>query len=209
MCPLCRGVVDSGMGDMRDRSKPGYPDVYMSIKRMQFVCRLVLFVSVLAEGILVLINYLTYSGIKWSVVTGVGLFYICFTLIYSFRPNKSIQKKLMVQLVVLFFAFVAVDEAIGYRGWSITLAIPSAVMVMDLTLIIFMIINHRNWQNYILASVVLFLISVIMLLFSLTGVTEFNLLTIIAVAVTGFFLLGTVVFGDRRAENELKRRFHI
>ncbi len=207
MCPLCRGVVEKSPVD-GDRAG-FYPDIYPTLKRMQFVRKLVVFSSVLIECVLILINYLTYNGIKWALVTGVGLAYACFTLIYSFQQNKSIQRKLLVQLVIAFFAFVIVDATIGYKGWSITLAIPSAVMVVEVTLIVLMIINHKNWQNYLFASVMLCLISVIMLVLSLVGITEFNLLSIIAVAATGLLVLGTLVFGDKRAENELKRRFHI
>ncbi len=207
MCPLCRGVVEKSSVD-GDRAG-FYPDIYPTLKRMQFVRKLVVFSSVLIECVLILINYMTYNGIKWALVTGVGLAYACFTLIYSFQQNKSIQRKLLVQLVIAFFALVIVDATIGYKGWSITLAIPSAVMVVEVTLIVLMIINHKNWQNYLFASVMLCLISVIMLVLSLVGITEFNLLSIIAVAATGLLVLGTLVFGDKRAENELKRRFHI
>lgn len=207
MCPLCRGVLDKNSGS--DNKENVYPDIYPVLKKMQFVRKLVLFSSVLIECVLILINYLTYNGIKWSLVTGVGLTYACFTLIYSFRQNKSIQKKLLVQLVIAFFAFVGVDATIGYKGWSITFAIPVAVMFVEIALIVLMIVNHKNWQNYLFAAVMLCLISVIVLLLSLMGVTEFNLLSIIAVAATGLLVLGTIVFGDKKAENELKRRFHI
>lgn len=228
MCPLCRGVLsreedtgemvrteksdgrDSGEAECRYHSRAlMYPNVYPAIRRMQFIKRLVIFSSIVAESILLLINYLTYNGIKWSLVTGVGLAYACFTLVYSFEQNKSLQKKLMVQLVFALGAFVLIDATIGYKGWSISLAIPSAVMAVELTVIVLMLVNHKNWQNYILAQIVLFLISLIMVLLGLLGITEANLLSIIAVAATGFLLLGTLMFGDKRAENELRRRFHI
>lgn len=226
MCPLCRGVLaqeretaDALQGDEEGKGRNEeeryhsrvlmYPNVYPAIRRMQFIKRLVIFSSVVLESILLLINYLTYNGIKWSLVTGVGLVYACFTLVYSFEQNKSLQKKLVVQLVFALGAFVLIDATVGYRGWSISLAIPSAVMAVELTVIILMLVNHKNWQNYILTQIVLFLISLIMVLLGLLGITEANLLSIIAIAATGFLLLGTLVFGDKRAENELKRRFHM
>lgn len=225
MCPLCRGVLsqeDEAVGASQNGEETGrngeenyhshaftYPNVYPAIRRMQFIKRLVIFSSVVVECILLLVNYLTYNGIKWSLVTGVGLAYACFTLVYSFEQNKSLQKKLVVQLVFALAAFVLIDATIGYKGWSISLAIPSAVMAVELTVIVLMFVNQKNWQNYILTQIVLVLISLVMVLLGLFGVTESNLLSIIAVAATGFLLLGTLVFGDKRAENELKRRFHI
>ncbi len=225
MCPLCRGVVqkepdvrqaDSISVEQEDRERyqhhslsVSYPDIYPAIRRMQFVKKLSIFVAVLAECVLLLVNYLTYNGVKWSFVTGVGLAYACFTLMYSFEHNKSIQRKLLVQLVLAFAAFVLIDATIGYKGWSMTLAIPTAVMVVELTVIVLMIVNNKNWQNYILTSIALFLISIVMVVLSLFGIIAFNLLSIIAAAATGLLVLGTLVFGDKRAENELRRRFHV
>ncbi len=226
MCPLCRGVLERDMeiqeqaDSVSDKKKDknldhyhscslSYPDIYPAIRMMQFVKKLSVFVAVLAECVLLLINYLTYNGVKWSLVTGVGLAYACFTLMYSFKQNKSIQRKLLVQLVFAFAAFVLIDATIGYKGWSITLAIPTAVMVVEITIIVLMIVNHRNWQNYLLTALALFLISIVMVVLALFEVIEFNLLSIIAVAATGLLVLGTLVFGDKRAENELRRRFHV
>lgn len=225
MCPLCRGVLkreqDEGQAEPEIDENDGvesnqyhsrslsYPDIYPKIRMMQFVKKLSVFVAVLAECVLLLINYLTYNGVKWSLVTGVGLAYACFTLMYSFEQNKSLQQKLIVQLVFAFAAFVLIDATIGYKGWSITLAIPTAVMVVELTVIILMIVNHRNWQNYVLTVITLFLISIVMIVLALFGIIEFNLLSIIAVAATGLLVLGMLVFGDKRAENELRRRFHV
>lgn len=225
MCPLCRGVLqkeqdvkragsvsdepDGGKKNQYHSLSVSYPDIYPVIRKMQFVKKLSIFVAVLAESVLLLINYLTYSGIKWSLVTGVGLAYACFTLVYSFKQNKSLQRKLLVQLVLAFAAFVLIDATIGYRGWSITLAIPTAVMVVELTVIVLMIVNNKNWQNYILTSIALFLISIVMVVLALFDIIAFNLLSIIAAAATGLLVLGTLVFGDKRAENELRRRFHV
>lgn len=225
MCPLCRGVLQKEQdvkpaGSVSDEPGSGkknryhslsvsYPDIYPAIRKMQFVKKLSVFVAVLAECILLLINYLTYNGVKWSLVTGVGLAYACFTLLYSFKQNKSVQRKLLVQLVLAFAAFVLIDATIGYKGWSITLAIPTAVMVVELTVIVLMIVNNKNWQNYILTSIALFLISIVMVVLALFDIIDFNLLSIIAAAATGLLVLGTLVFGDKRAENELRRRFHV
>ena len=103
-CPLCNGVLEydpekdtESEKDFLDHSQETgeksksvmYPDVEPAMRRMRFVIKLTIFCSIVIEGILILINYLTYSKVKWSALCGIGLAYACFSLIYSFRHNIS------------------------------------------------------------------------------------------------------------------------
>ena len=91
ICPLCKNVLDLS-DEMKGTDKMGmyksksisYPDIVKKRKWIKFVIRLCIFLSIIAEIILVLINYATYKGTPWSIVTGACLAYMCFTVFYSF-----------------------------------------------------------------------------------------------------------------------------
>ena len=194
-CPLCNGVLEydpvkdpESEKDFLDHSQETgeksksvmYPDITPAMRRMRFVIKLTIFCSIVVEGILILINYLTYSKVKWSALCGIGLAYACFSLIYSFRHNKSHRKKMLVQ----------------------------AIFIMPV--LVLMIINTENWQSYILLQVYIIIICVILTILMLTGkFFKHDFFMIIADIMSALLLGGTLVFGDRPATTELKRRFHV
>lgn len=224
-CPLCNGVLEldiphtsvstdnpddqNAKNDMISKSIM-YPDITPAIKRMNFITKLIIFCSVIAEGILIYINYMTYKEVKWSAICGVGLVYACFSLIYSFKHNKSHRKKIMVQATLIMPVLILIDYALGYTGWSIDFAIPCVIAVVDIAILVLMIINTSNWQSYILLQVYILIICIVLSIFMFCGLFfKHFLFMVIADLLTILLLAGTLLFGDHRATNELKRRFHM
>lgn len=208
ICPLCNGVVESDK-EVNKSVSVMYPDVEPKMKKIKFVIKLLVFLSVLTESVLILINYLTYNGIKWSVICGAAMAYMCFTVIYSFQRHTGHRTKLLMQLLGAMILVVVIDQFIGYSAWSVNYAIPIAIMIMDVIIIFLMFVNHSNWQNYIMLQIGVFVIGMIYMIFVFTDVVTKPLLTIIAVTVTGIILISTLVFGDKRAINEVLRRFRV
>jgi hypothetical protein len=230
-CPLCNGVLtiedekktlsydDSNINSYDEESSDSdndismsvmYPDIEPMMKRMRFVTRLVIFCSIVVEGLLILINYLTYNKVKWSIICGVALAYGCFTFIYSVQHNTSHRTKLMMQILGTIIVVIAIDIILGYSGWSLNIALPCIIFFLDSAIVLYMILDRTNWQSYILLqiySVLLCLIFTFIMIF--TELFHFKILMIIADAVSLFLLGATIAFGDRRATTELKRRFHV
>ena len=69
VCPLCKNVLELSE-DMKGTEKLGmyksksisYPDIIKKRKWIKFTIRLSVFLSIITEIILVLINYATYNG---------------------------------------------------------------------------------------------------------------------------------------------------
>ena len=80
---------------------------------------------------------------------------------------------------------------------------------MDTGIIVLMIVNMQNWQSYILLQLGMIVIAGIQMLLYVLHIVTRPLLSLIALVSSGILFLGTVLLGDRRAKNELKRRFHI
>ena len=104
---------------------------------------------------------------------------------------------------------IGIDWIIGYRGWSVNFVVPSAILLIDLAIVILMIVNTRNWQSYILMQMLTVILSGIILVLWKIGVIQYPVVTIVAAVVSVVMFVGTLIFGDRRAKNELKRRFHM
>ncbi len=223
-CPLCNGVLefeDKGeLPNLNDENKIDenefvskslmYPDVSPAIKRINFIIKLTIFCSIIVEGILIYINYVATPNAKWSAICGAGLLYACFSLIYSFRHNKSHRKKIMVQVILVMPLIILVDYALGYTGWSVNFGIPCVIAGMDIAILVLMLVNTSNWQSYIMLQVYLLVICIILSILMFCGLFfEYKTIMIFADLLTILLLAGTLVFGDKRATNELKRRFHV
>lgn len=212
-CPLCHGVLETGKGDEhsigQDSTSLTYPDVTASLKWMQIVIRAVVFIALIIAVTVLIINYLTFNGVYWSLIVIAGLCYGIMTLLYSFRERKSVQKIIVVQMLLAIPLLIALDNLTGGEQWSFMYALPILFIAVDIGALVLMIVGIDGWQNYIMTEITTVLLSAILLIFHFTGLIKTTLLAIIAVAVTGFILLGTVMFGSRMVSNEIKRRFKI
>lgn len=186
-----------------------YPDINPAMKKIKLVIKIFIFISVVVECILILINYLTYKGVKWSLICGAALVYLCFTVCYSFQKNTGHKSKMFAQMVGAIILVILIDCALGYTGWSLNYVTPIAIMLFDVTILVAMIINSNNWQSYILLQVAMLIVSVFFSILTAVGVISWPLLTIIATIVSAIILIATVVFGDKAAITELSRRFRV
>lgn len=202
---------DIGMDeiDMYQSRSVMYPDVKPATKKIRLVIKCFVFISVVVELVLVLINYLTYKGVKWSLICGAALVYLCFTVAYCVPRNTGHRTKIFAQMIGSIILAILIDCSLGYTGWSLNYVTPIAIMLFDVTILVFMIINSNNWQNYILLQVSMLLVSVVFGILALNGVVTSPLLTIIAVGISAIILIATVVFGDKTAITELSRRFRV
>ena len=217
VCPLCNGVLEtdkSGNAEPEDMEiYPSkslmYPDIEPSMRKARFVIKIFIFLSVVIELLLVGINYLTYNGLKWSLICGAAFVYMDFTLVYSFRRNKSHRTKMIALALGAMVMTYMIDLAIGYMGWSLNYAIPIIIMFIDVNILVLMLVNIHEWQNYILVQLGMLVVSLLFSLLIIPGFITKPLLTIVAAGVSGLLLGSTLVFGDKKATTELGRRFRV
>lgn len=207
VCPLCKNVLEE-TGEAGGRAV-GYPDVTQTVKKLHFIVRLYSFLAIVVEAALIIINYLNYNGLWWSAISGISILYFYITLKYSIQKNAGYRSVMWIQVIGAVLLVVAVDNIVGYKGWSVNYVMPGAVLLLDATILILMIVNMVNWQSYLLMQICTVLVSMAGILLWHFGIITKPLLTLIAAAASGCLLLATVIFGDRRAKAELKRRFHV
>lgn len=207
VCPLCHSVLEAKEAG---KERPGmYPDVKDVARRLNFVVKLYTFLAIVVEGGLIAINYAFFSGLWWSAISGVAILYFYMTLRYSIQKNSGYLRIILTQIFAAVILAIVVDIIVGYRGWSVNYVAPGAILLMDLAVLILMLVNVANWQSYILLQIMTVLLSGVMLILWRIGIVGHPVVTVVASAVSAVMFVGTIIFGDRRAKNELKRRFHV
>ena len=116
---------------------------------------------------------------------------------------------IVAQVVGAVLLVIAADNIVGYRGWSVNYVLPSAILLLEATIVILMVLNASNWQSYILMQILTVVVSLICVILWKVCVITSPVLSMVSLAVSLCMLLGTLIFGERKAKAELKRRFHV
>lgn len=171
--------------------------------------RIYLFVAIVAEAILVVINHYGNFETAWSLVTGLIFFYGYLVVRFAILGKTGYIAKTIVLTLIAILILIAIDFVSGYRGWSVRYVFPAAIISVDAGILILMCVNRRNWQSYIMWQIFMILCSFVPIILYLTGIIYVPYLALTALGTSVFLFLGTLIIGDRRARVELKRRFHI
>ena len=201
-CPLCHSVLEKTV-----EVENMYPNVRTMTRRLALLSRIYLFVAILVEALLIYLNVLSDSEMFWSAIPGLAMLYGYLVLRYAIL-GKSGYKIIVLTLIAILMV-VAIDFVVGYRGWSVNYALPSAILLVDAGILILMCINRRNWQSYMMWQIFMILCSVVPLVLYAVGIVTAPLLALLAFAFSTALFLGTLIIGDRRARTELRRRFHV
>lgn len=203
-CPLCDSALEkSGI------SENMYPDVGVKRKRFALISRIYLFCAILAESILIFINLKTDSQMLWSVITGLALLYVYLLFRFAILGTSGYKIKVTVLVMIALCMCVGIDFVVGYNGWSVNYVLPAGVLVVDFVILLMMIINHHNFQFYLMWQILMVFCSLIP--FALAGIKIITRpeMAWISLAVSVFLFLGTLIIGDRKSRVELRRRFHV
>ena len=203
-CPLCDSVLEH-----TEEMENMYPNAKVQTRKWVLMSKVYLFAAIVLEVILFGINYVDEYQIGWSLVVGLGLLYGYIVIRLAILGQAGHKLKIILLSAIGIVMMILADFAIGYHGWSVNYALPSCVIILDIGIAILMLVNRRNWQSYIMWQLLMLLVSGGMVLLYIFGIISNPYILGVAVLATVFLLLGTVIFGDRRARVELYRRFHI
>lgn len=203
-CPLCHSVLEKTV-----EVENMYPNVRTMTRRLALLSRIYLFVAILVEALLIYLNVLSDSEMFWSAIPGLAMLYGYLVLRYAILGKSSYKGKIIVLTLIAILMVVAIDFVVGYRGWSVNYALPSAILLVDAGILILMCINRRNWQSYMMWQIFMILCSVVPLVLYAVGIVTAPILALLAFAFSAALFLGTLIIGDRRARTELRRRFHV
>ena len=207
VCPLCKGVLET------DGVKPTpineYPNIFRKDKTWNLLLRIFLAVWVIGTIVLVFINYQTTHKYWWSVVASASYFYALVVARTLTNPHAGYLRRIFVVVFGAMLLNVVIDACYGFYGWSINYILPAALFVINFALILLMIINHRNWQSYMMLQIFSIFIGCIPLWFIHIGLVTHPLLSEIAFLSSVVLFLGTLIVGGSAARSELKRRFYI
>lgn len=203
-CPLCQSALEHTT-DMEDM----YPDIKMRTRKLVMFSRIYLFLAIVAE---ILITNISLA-FRWNsivyIICAMVFFYGYMVIKYAILGTSGYISKTIVLIAMALALLVAADFFVGYNGWSVNYVVPAGILLMNVGILIFITVNRKNWQSYIMLEMFMVICSGVMLILCAFGVVTNAVMSVVAFDVSLILFLGTVIIGGRRARVELKRRFHI
>ena len=203
VCPLCNSVLEG-----EEKGENTYPSIITELQRFVLLRKIFYFTVLVIGSVSVLINYLTFNGLYWSVIVLAGIAYCIFTVSYTAMHRTNLGAKVIWQALGIIALTVVIDIVTGYTGWSIRYAVPGLLLLCDLALVIMMIVNSASWQGYFMCQIAVTVLSILPLIGAALGYVDNMVIAMITCGISFLVLAGIVIFWDRKVKNELKRRFH-
>ncbi len=185
-----------------------YPQKLNS-RENNIILKLAIVISVIAGCLLVVINTLTTPSIHWAGICNAGIIYVWITVLYSINKNINIAGHVLVQAIALSAFMVYLDYKLGFKAWSIDLAIPMILIVANVTMVILTIINYKKYIKYALYQLVIIIISMIPIFLIYENLVQDKTLSIVASGLSIFNFIVTLALCSKEIKEAIIRKFHM
>lgn len=231
-CPLCGSLLDGrqidhvkGLKLLHPREsiddgkaagitytmayETNYPEVEKKRHRMKIAVGICWLCAIAAYTIMRILSDQVGFERPWDGLVGGCLLYLMFTFHVSFLGRRGYQFKMIMQTVGALLVVIMIDAVLGFHGWSLNYVLPSVFVLIDVTILILMLVNSRNWQSYIPIQILVVLLSLVGVILYAMKIIEVWYPAFIGFAIVCVIFVGTVVIGGQRSLQELRRRFHL
>jgi len=185
-----------------------YPQT-INAKKTDFIIKVAILISFVVGVMLVLINKFTTPEIRWAGYCNAGIIYIWVTVLYALNKNVNIANHLFIQMLALSALAVYIDLRLGFEAWSINLAIPIIVIIINITMLILSIASYSNYIRYAFVQVLIVLASTVPLFFVYENLVNDKTLSIVATSISGINLLFSLIFHFKDIKEEIVKKFHM
>lgn len=168
-----------------------------------------LIASILISLLLILINKLTTPQIPWSALANGGIVYSWITVMYSIRKNINIAGHVLVQTLAISALTLFIDYELGFKGWSINLAIPIMIIVANATMLILTIVSYKKYIKYAIYQLIIVLFSMLPIFFMTENMVKIKTLSIIASSISIINLVFTLILSSKDVKEVIIRKFHM
>ena len=205
-CPLCQGPLE---GRLEEDDREIFPLVPTLYQQYSLFLRVLLFLSIAAGTICLLLNFSLLGGSWWSLTVLMGLGMMWVVILTAIRRRGNLSKAIVTLAVVISLLLVLLDWRLGWRGWSVNYAIPVLMIFGTLGILVLSKLLGRKVSDYGIHLLVNGVFGLIPLVFVLLGWATVVLPSLVSVGVSVLSISALLLFSSRDAVAELKRRLHL
>ena len=158
---------------------------------------------------MVIINTLTTPNIHWAGFCNAGIIYVWITVLYSINKNINIAGHVLIQAIAISILTIYIDYKIGFKAWSINIAIPIVIIIANITMLILTIVSHKKYIKYAIYQLVIIAISLLPILFVYENWVQEKTLSIIASGISILNFILTLALCSKDIKEVIIRKFHM
>lgn len=181
----------------------------ISAKKSGIIIKSLMTFSIIVGILLVVINRLTTPDIHWAGLCNAGIIYIWVTVMYSINKNINIAGHVLVQTIALSILTVYIDMKLGFKAWSIDIAIPILITIANVTMLVLTIVSHKKYIRYAIYQLLICIFSMIPLFFIYENIAQNKIMCFIASGLSIVNLLLTICLSARDIKEAIVRNFHM
>lgn len=204
-CPLCQNLLSGSDSDQVEV----FPQVATMYKKYTIFFRIMIFVSVAAAVISVMLNILIPSKRAWSFFVIVGIGCMWASLYTAINKRNNMPKNIIYQFCIVAVIVMIWDYITGRNGWSIDYVIPIMCIVTMVFLAVISKIMRMQVEDYILYLIIGGVFGILPVIFIATGKLKVIYPSVICVAASIISLTALLIFYGPSMRAELRRRLHM
>jgi len=181
----------------------------LSSQKGEKVLKILLSLSVALGTILIVINKLTTPHIHWAALANCGIIYIWVTVIYSIKNSANVAAHVLLQTIIMSALTLYIDERIGFRGWSISIAIPIILIIANATMFILTMVTYKNYIKYAIYQIMIVFISLISIWAIWDKIVSLKILSYIAMIISLLSLVVSLTLSFKDVKEAVIRKLHM
>ncbi len=158
---------------------------------------------------LLAINKITTPRIPWAALTNAGILYVWIIVIYSIKKNINIAGHVLLQTFAISILTAYIDYKIGWKAWSINIAIPIIIMIANITMLILTIISHKKYIKYAIYQLIIVIFSMLPVVLISEHLIEHKILSMVASGICFINFIVCLVLCTKDIKEAVIRKFHV
>ena len=185
-----------------------YPQKLNS-KKSNLILKLGIYLSFFIAILLLVINKMVNPDIPWATFVNAGIVYIWVVLFYSIYKNINIAGHVLLQSIAISLFTVYIDYQLGFKLWSINVAIPIVIIISNITMLVLTIVTYKKFIKYAIYQLVIVLFSMLPVILITENMVQNKMLSIIASGISILNLGISLIFCAKDVKEAIIRKFHM
>ena len=121
----------------------------------------------------------------------------------------NIAGHVLLHAIAISILNIYIDYEIGFKGWSINVALPVIIIISNIAMLILTIISHKQFIKYAIYQLMIVLLSSIPFILLTENIIQNRVLSIIATSISIINLIVSLVWCTKDLKEALIRKIHI
>lgn len=185
-----------------------YPQKLNS-KKSNLIVKIGLAFSFALAILFVTLNRIITPQIHWAAIVNATILYIWIVLFYTIREKINIAGHILLHAIAISILNIYIDYKLGFKGWSINVAIPIIVIISNITMLVITIVSHKQFIKYAIYQLFIVFFSIIPVGLLTENITHNAILSITASAISIINLIVSLVWCTKDVKEAIARKVHM